>query len=156
MSVKYRKLFWSVFLLSMVTSAALVIISVRGNTKSSAVEAGQKTVPVTEAKKAPAFITPSATPTKERLEVELVTLSPTGFYPKQITRPHGKFLLQIDNYSGQRSITLRLEREAGPRLVETQMPLEQRGWSNVMEVPAGNYVVTEANHPNWVCHITVR
>jgi hypothetical protein len=33
-------------------------------------------------------------------QAELITTTPAGFEPTEITRPHGRFLLAIDNRSG--------------------------------------------------------
>src|SRR6266508_4488481 len=35
-----------------------------------------------------------------RIESELITITPRGFEPKEITRPTGEFLLVINNRSG--------------------------------------------------------
>jgi len=54
--------------------------------------------------------------TSQRIEAELITLTPDGFEPAEIKRSQGRFLLALDNRSGVREITLRLDREAGNRL----------------------------------------
>lgn len=94
--------------------------------------------------------------TRMRVEAELVTLNPTGFEPREIVRPPGPFLLSVDNYSGQGSVTLQLTAESRGRLREVAVPRRQRDWSEVLTLPPGRYTLAEANHPGWVCHITVR
>jgi len=34
------------------------------------------------------------------VQAELITVTPTGFEPSELTRPKGRFLLAIDNQSG--------------------------------------------------------
>jgi hypothetical protein len=96
------------------------------------------------------------TKTRARVEAELVTLTPTGFEPREIARPPGPFLLSVDNYSGQDSVTLHLTVESRGRLREVAVPGRQRDWSEVLTLPPGRYTLAEANHPGWVCHITIR
>jgi hypothetical protein len=50
-----------------------------------------------------------------RIESELITITPHGFEPAEITRPRGQFLLTIDNRSGLAASALQLTSEAGPR-----------------------------------------
>ena len=57
-------------------------------------------------------------------QAELITTTPAGFEPTEITRPHGRFLLAIDNRSGLDELDLYLERETGGRV---NVPLSRRG-----------------------------
>ena len=95
-------------------------------------------------------------PARANLEGEVVTLRPSGFQPKQITRPAGPFLLLIENDSQVPSLTLRLSRQVGPQLRAVSVRREERDWSDIVDLPPGNYVVTEASHPAWACHITIQ
>jgi hypothetical protein len=89
------------------------------------------------------------------IEAELVTVTPHGFEPQEITRPPGPFLLMLDNHSGLRQVNLHLSREAGARLREVPVPREQPNWSEVIALPPGRYVLTEADHPGWLCRLTI-
>jgi len=89
------------------------------------------------------------------IEAELVTVTPHGFEPQQITRPSGPFLLMLDNRSGLRQANLRLSLEAGAQLREVPVPREQPDWSEVIALPPGRYVLTEADHPRWLCRLTI-
>src|SRR5713226_2820831 len=80
------------------------------------------------------------------IEAELVTVTPHGFEPRQITRPPGPFLLMLDNRSGLGQVNLHLSREAGARLRDVPVPREQPDWSEVIALPPGRYVLTEADH----------
>jgi hypothetical protein len=92
---------------------------------------------------------PPAITTREDVEAELITIRPTGFEPEEIMRPAGRFLLAFDNESGLRDLVFRLEREGGERIVEMR-PKRKSDVGGVMDLPPGLYLVTEANHPEWV------
>jgi len=93
-------------------------------------------------------------PATQRLEVTVITIWPRGFHPVEITRPHAPFVLAIENRSGLQ-VVWRLSNGAGDRLKEVSMPREKKFQQELMDLPPGNYMLTEANHPDWVCHITV-
>jgi hypothetical protein len=90
-----------------------------------------------------------------RLEGELVTAHPHGFEPNQIRRPSGKFLLAVDNRSGLSELILRLDHVAGARLREVQVPMKKLDWRDLVDLPPGTYRLTEANHSDWSCEITI-
>jgi hypothetical protein len=103
-------------------------------------------------------ITPTLSQDKavqERGEVVLITLRRTGIEPSEIKQPAGSFLLTIDNRSGSEEIALQLTRETGGRLQDVHIPRKKSNWRDVLNLHPGNYVLTEANHPEWVCHITI-
>jgi len=96
----------------------------------------------------------SAIPTA-RLQTEVITILPDGFEPSQITRPFGRVFLLVENHSGLGEVSLALEREAGAHLLDVQVPREKLGWSDLIDLTPGEYVLTEANHADWVCKITI-
>jgi hypothetical protein len=102
---------------------------------------------------------PSAMPQRSRpianFESELITITPHGFEPREITRPEGRFLLMVDNRSGVAATSLALRSEAGQRTREMRIPREEPNWSEAVELPPGRYVLTEADHPRWLCRITI-
>jgi len=97
----------------------------------------------------------SAVPKPTPLQVELVTITPRGFEPAAITRPKGRFLLPVDNRSGLDEVTLRIDRVAGDRLHEARVPRKELDWSEVVDLTPGQYLLTEASHPQWVCRFTI-
>jgi hypothetical protein len=103
----------------------------------------------------PSFTAAQGQSARTKLEAELVTIRPHGFEPKEITRPKGRFILAVDNRSGLEEVNLRLDQVAGNRLHQVRVPREHLDWSEVFDLHPGNYVLTEANHPNWVCRITI-
>ena len=89
------------------------------------------------------------------MEAELVTVTSHGFEPRQITRPQGRFLLLIDNRSGLATVAPRLTPVGGLRLLNLTIPREEPNWSDVLDLQAGVYLLTEANHPAWLCRLTI-
>lgn len=99
----------------------------------------------------------SSKPTQKpvRIETEIITVLPHGFEPAEITRPRGRFILMVDNRSGLEEVSLQLDREAGARLLAAQVHRSRPDWDDVFDLPPGNYILTEANHSEWGCRITI-
>ena len=84
----------------------------------------------------------------------LLTVRPTGFEPAEMTVQADSYLVVIQNRSGLRGVTLRLDEESRGRLME--MSLKARlDWRRRLNLAPGRYSLTAANDPEWVCHITV-
>lgn len=98
---------------------------------------------------------PATAVPQESLQAEIVTIRQTGFEPQQLTRPHGRFILMVENRSGLGDIALQLHRQTGNSLHAVHVSKEQLDWHDEINLPPGNYVLTEANHPEWVCQITI-
>jgi hypothetical protein len=98
-----------------------------------------------------------ATTVKQKIQADIVTITPHGFEPRVIQRNSGPFLFVVENRSTFRSLTLRLYQgsiPAGPPMIETPFVREQLDWSSVQTLQPGVYVLTEAGHPTWTCVIT--
>jgi hypothetical protein len=94
-------------------------------------------------------------PLATQLETEIVTITPTGFEPAEITRPQGHFMLAIDNRSGLSEVELYLERETGGRI---NVALSRKGklaWRDTLDFPPGQYVLRAANDESWRCAISI-
>jgi hypothetical protein len=91
----------------------------------------------------------------QRIDPVLITLLPTGFEPKEVMRPKGLFLLVVDNRSNNSDVLLRLDHESGRREYEERVKDGKIDWRKPFDLHPGRYSLTEANHPNWVCHITI-
>jgi hypothetical protein len=87
-------------------------------------------------------------------EVELITLTPTGFEPDEITRPTGKFLFGVNNRSRLSDLTFRLLHESGASHGEKRM-VREKVWRKVVDLPPGRYLLSVADHPEWRCPITI-
>jgi hypothetical protein len=88
------------------------------------------------------------------IETEVIRVTRRGFEPAAISRSPGKFILMIENPSWQ-SLNLRLSREAGESLHEVRTSLEEPDWNEVQDLRPGSYVLTEPDHPEWKCVITI-
>jgi hypothetical protein len=95
----------------------------------------------------------------ERLVVEELTLRPIGFHPSEISRPKGKFLLAINNRAGLQEMNITISREIGSAAKEkvknVKIHNKYPDWNDVLDLQPGDYVVTEASNPKWVCRIIV-
>jgi hypothetical protein len=88
------------------------------------------------------------------LGAEHITLRATGFEPKELTRPAGRFLLAVDNVTGMGEMSFRLLHQNGARLRD--FPANGRfRLRQVVELPPGQYALVEINHRDWVCRITI-
>jgi hypothetical protein len=92
----------------------------------------------------------------EEKKVELIKIRSAGITPTQITRAAGVCAFAIDNESGVSEITLYLDRADGERVHEIVIPKGVPNWGAEVDLPAGNYTLKEANHPQWSCQITVQ
>jgi len=133
-------------------------VAARGQFNKMSAHESHKTVEVSRAPSAVVALEPSvrAQPAQTRIEVELLNLRPSGFQPDAITRPPGRFLLVVNNLTGKdEDLTLRLDRETGGALILGQVPRDKRRWRDLVDLPTGRYLLTEANHPEWVCRIEI-
>ncbi len=88
-------------------------------------------------------------------KVVLLAVRPTGFDPAEATLPAGKYLLVVQNRSGLHEVTLRMEAESGHRMLEARIPAGRSDWRKRLKLAPGNYTLTEANNPEWVCRLSV-
>ena len=89
------------------------------------------------------------------VQAELITITPTGFEPSELTRPKGRFLLAIDNQSGLEQVEFYFEREAGGRV---NVPLSRRGklsWREIVDLTPGTYILRATNDESWRCRIRI-
>ena len=54
-----------------------------------------------------------------------------------------------------REVDLRLDRVTGNRLRKVKAPSGQLDWTELLDLNPGEYRLTEAKHPDWVCRITI-
>lgn len=107
------------------------------------------------------FARPSAATmqTEARLETELITVRRFGFDPPAIKRPAGDFQFFITNRSQSRELALTLSRVEGNRpsdkVKDVGFRKGQVKWAERFNLLPGDYVLTEASHPDWKCTITL-
>lgn len=86
---------------------------------------------------------------------ESITLTPRGFEPAEISRPRGRFVLNINNRSGVHEVTFLLTHESGNRLRQVQFIRGKLSSREILDLPPGRYRLTEVNHPGWVVQIEI-
>jgi hypothetical protein len=101
---------------------------------------------------APAIVAQNAS---DDLEVELITLRPEGFEPLQITRPKGLFVLVVDDRSGKEGSSLTLQRLKGERLRDLKTNRKKSEWYDLINLPPGDYILSDAENPERRCQITL-
>lgn len=90
-----------------------------------------------------------------KLEVELITVRTSGFEPVEIVRPKGPFVLLVDDRSGKESSSLTLQRVNGARVRDINTERMKFEWHDVINLPSGDYILTDAGNPNSHCQITI-
>jgi hypothetical protein len=78
-----------------------------------------------------------------------------GFEPAEVSWPNDRFFLTIENHTDVSEIKLFLDREVGGRVKEVHLKMRKQRAAGIFDLPPGNYLLTEANHPGWVFRITI-
>ncbi len=91
----------------------------------------------------------------DELEVELVTLRPSGFEPTEITRPRGAFVLFVDDRTQKESSTLSLMRVSGDRMKEVRTSRKRSEWHDLIDLTPGDYLLVDADNSQMSCRITI-
>ena len=89
-------------------------------------------------------------------EVEIITVRPEGFAPKEMTRPPGPVYLIIDNQSGFEEIDISLDAESGQKVHAVKLPKNRGKSKQRIVLTPGTYMLREARNPEWSCRITVQ
>ena len=153
-----RKLFWPALTVVAAVFAVLLLVSARTKaTRPPIGEASKVTPPASTVTTKPETVSPlQHDSTKDGPEGEIVAAYRNGFEPKQITRRAGEFLLLIDNRTGLDEIQLRLERVVDrERLRDVSLTKRAYSWNAMLNLPPGDYALTEVSHPEWTCRITL-
>lgn len=78
----------------------------------------------------------------------LLTITPRGFDLKEITVPAVPFFLLVENRSGLSNISLSLQRDGGALIKNARVEHEELDWTELLDLAPGNYVISEASHPD--------
>ena len=95
------------------------------------------------------------TPIPTNIQVETFRLGVNGFEPKQIERRPGPFVLGIDNYDRFGAAAFELVHKDGNRVHEIKWPIGQNRYRKLMNLPPGNYLLRDVNHPDTTAQITI-
>ena len=93
--------------------------------------------------------------TPSNIKVVLLALRSDGFEPTEIQLAAGEYMLVIRNRTGLADVNVRLQREAGERLGQATVGSKQRDWKRRTTLTPGVYLLTESDHPDWICRIVV-
>jgi len=97
-------------------------------------------------------VTPNI-PNEDEPQVISLQLNPSGFEPGETIAHRGKFLILLQNRSGQRNLSFWLARENQERLAESEP--QKRDWKAQVQLGPGTYVIGESSHPEWQAIIRV-
>ncbi len=95
------------------------------------------------------------TPAPSSIQVEPITLKPDGFEPKEVRRPATPFVLAVNNRSRLMDVSFGLFREDQHKVQEIKGSKGQIRLMKMIDLPPGNYLLKEVNHPEWMCHIVL-
>jgi hypothetical protein len=91
---------------------------------------------------------------KEKIGSESIAITRHGFEPREISRTGGRFFLSVENSSGVSPLVLRVTTQTGGALKEFTLTRDQLDWADEVNLPEGQYTVTEVNR-GWTCHLTI-
>lgn len=91
----------------------------------------------------------------QHLEVEVITVTENGFDPPLVTRTRGPFIIALHNRSGESELVFRIFRAQGERLHEIGLRAGRRANHLRLDLPIGDYIISETNHPSWSCALTI-
>lgn len=74
-------------------------------------------------------------------------VNPSGFEPAETIAPRGRFLILLQNRTGQRDLSFYLIRENQEKLAESDS--HKRDWKADVQLGPGIYIVGETNHLEW-------
>ena len=83
-----------------------------------------------------------------------IALGNNGFTPSEVTHAAGTFALAVENQDVSSEYVLQLKGGSGTLLNEVRVQKGSAVWT--VDLPAGSYTLMVANHPDWVCQITIQ
>jgi hypothetical protein len=86
-------------------------------------------------------------------QVISLQVTPSGFEPRETIAAKGKFLILVQNRTGQRDLDFWLARENEGRVAESKS--KNRDWKAQVQLAPGTYIIGETNHPEWQSIIRV-
>lgn len=86
-------------------------------------------------------------------QVVSLQVTPSGFEPRETIAPKGKFLILLQNRTGQRDLNFWLARENEGPIAESKS--QNRDWKTHVHLAPGTYIIGETSHPEWQSIIRV-
>ena len=144
---------WPSLIALVVILTAIAFVS--AEPKPSVIESAQSQSETPQESQNPATRQIASAKPLEHVETAQTTLTRWGFQPNSITVKAGAVVLMVNNRSGMGTMTWNVNIEGGNRLYEATIPSEELDWTKEAQLSAGTYILTEANHPDWTCRLTV-
>lgn len=94
-------------------------------------------------------------PTPKWISGELINVGPFGFEPSRIVHRAEAFFILVNNRSGLDLLNLELSQVGGNKLKQVTLAKEEPNWTDLLDLPPGEYVLGETEHPDWACRITI-
>jgi hypothetical protein len=82
-------------------------------------------------------------------------IRPTGFETREMTLDAGDYFVVIQNATGLDRFALQIQREGGETIHQVRLPRFKKYWKHMVTLTPGRYFVSELDHPEWTCVITV-
>jgi hypothetical protein len=92
-------------------------------------------------------------PAAADMEAEVITITANGLEPSQLRRPAGPFLLRLVNRGRPAEFSFEISRLNGHKLHELKGKKGQQKQLKIIDLPPGEYVLKELNHPELSCKI---
>src|SRR5882724_5253501 len=148
-----RRTSFALFSVTLLIGCTVVVLAVRAHDSEThkPPSAAEKPEPVGIA--SPARL--ASVPLNDVIRVENVILTRLGFEPNSIVRSQAEFMLFVENRSEVGDVDLRLDRVAGNRVHQQDVPKERPDWGDLFKLEPGDYILTEANHPTFTCNIRI-
>jgi hypothetical protein len=102
-----------------------------------------------------ALSVPAQSGPEREIRCELLTVFSYGFEPKEITRVAGTFILSVDNRADHHGLSLRLATQGNQLVQRSSLYTGQPSAHQLLNLQPGIYLLTEDNHPEWSCTITI-
>jgi flagellar hook assembly protein FlgD len=85
-----------------------------------------------------------------------ITVSSQGITPTTTTANAGPIRLTIENQKAMERVTLRISNQSGELIREISVPDKSSEWKTEVELPIGQYVISDVSNSSASCRITVQ
>lgn len=150
MSKKQKRILWPVLTILSIVAGVFVIANTRGGAASSkSVTNAPSSLRVFSVQ----ANTNRSQPAPANMQVEVISITRNGFEPSEIHRPAEPFLLAVNNHTRPTEFSLEIFRSNGQKLHEIKGAKGQQRQRKILDLPPGQYLLKELNHPEWSCTI---
>jgi hypothetical protein len=95
-------------------------------------------------------------PNVTKMPVAVFTACPYGFDPPLIEHSAGRIMLAVYNRSGLKLTTFRLDQQGRGRAHDLDIKPDRQDWHELVELPAGTYILSEATHTKWSAKLVLK